>query len=354
METLKEIFKKLGGLNSKVIHIAGSKGKGTTAYLLAEALNAAGFKVGLFTSPPIFCYEEMIKIDMIAVPCKKLRSLIELVRDACGGKKISTFEEITLAAFLYFQNEKCDFAVLETGVGGKSDSTNIVDKKILTILTHVELEHTDLLGDSLDKIAREKLGICRKGVPLLTPANQHKTVLDEIVKEGVGYTLCSSFELGNHHPEACGLSIFALDLLGIKMDKKIRDRMVNLAIPGHFEIKKFGIHTLILDGAHTFDSIQSLHEKVLREDPIWVFHILKDKPRELLQLFLKKKSIWMEIKNERASEVPENFDHASPEKIFADIKKEKKPRLYVFTGSFRVVAAAKEQLGEKPSKCLFV
>lgn len=361
MEFLKKIFERLGGLNSKVIHIAGSKGKGTSAYLLAEALNAAGYKVGLFTSPPIFCYEEMICVNMKPVPARVLKENIKSVREACGEKKISVFEEVTLAAFLYFRNEKCDYVVLETGVGGRMDSTNIVDRKVLTILTHVELEHTDLLGDSLDKIAREKLGICRKGVPLLTPANQHKSVLDEIEKEGIDYKLCSSFELGNHHPEACGLSIFALDLLGIPVDKKIHDRMVKLKIPGHFEVKKFGIHTLILDGAHTFDSIQSLHEKVLNymrkeslSDPVWIFHILKDKPREITQLFLKKNSIWMEIKNERSGEVPENFSHASAKEIFEDIKKEKNRRLYVFTGSFRVVAAAKAELGEKPSECHFV
>ncbi len=361
MEFLKEIFTKLGGLDAKMIHIAGSKGKGTTAFLLAEALNAAGYKVGLFTSPAIFCYEEMIRINMEPIPTKVLSEKIEIVKLACEGHEISKFEEVTLAAYLYFQEEKCDFAIVETGIGGRLDSTNIVDKKTLTILTHVELEHQAVLGDSLDKITREKLGICRPGVTLLTPANQHLNVLEEIKKEGISPVLCSSFELGNHHPEACGLTFFALDFLGIKMDEKITERMKNLLIPGHFEIKKFGIHTLLLDGAHTYDSIQSLHSKVLNyaqneglPDPTWVFHILKDKPRELLKLFLNKRSIWMDIENQRAAETPENFTHANSKEILENLKNEVIPQFMVFTGSFRVVADVKMQLGEKPSHCLFI
>ena len=180
---------------------------------------------------------------------------------ACDGREISKFEEITLAAYLYFKEENCDYVVVETGIGGRLDSTNIVDNKILTILTHIELEHQEILGDSIDKITREKLGISRPGVPLLTPSNQHLNVMEEISKSGLTPVLCSSFELGNHHPEACGLAFYALDLLGITVDARIIERMKNLLIPGHFEIKKLGIHTLLLDGAHTFDSIQSLHEK---------------------------------------------------------------------------------------------
>ncbi len=361
MEFLKEIFKKLGGLNAKMIHIAGSKGKGTTAFLTAEALNAAGFKVGLFTSPAIFCYEEMIRVNMEEISTEALIELIAKVKVACDGREISKFEEITLAAYLYFKEENCDYVVVETGIGGRLDSTNIVDNKILTILTHIELEHQEILGDSIDKITREKLGISRPGVPLLTPSNQHLNVMEEISKSGLTPVLCSSFELGNHHPEACGLAFYALDLLGITVDARIIERMKNLLIPGHFEIKKLGIHTLLLDGAHTFDSIQSLHEKVLHHaqseglpSPTWVFHILKDKPRELVKLFLNKRSIWMEIENERAAETPENFTHANAKEILENLKNEVIPQFMVFTGSFRVVADIKMALGEKPSHGLFV
>lgn len=363
LETVKAIYDKIGKLESKVIHIAGSKGKGTTAFLLAEALNTAGFKVGLFTSPAIFCFEEMIRIDMKEISMAALQAKLETIRriELENAVQLSKFEEITLAAFAYFKEEKCDYVVLETGIGGKWDSTNIVDEKSLTIVTHIELEHTEILGDSIDKITQEKLGICRPGVPLLTPANQHKIVLDEMEKESHKAILCSSFELGNHHPEACGLAIFALDILGIPFSDNIRNRMKNLQIPGHFEVKKFGLHTLILDGAHTFDSIQSLHSKVLHfaqseglPDPMWVVHFLKDKPRELVNLFLKKNSLWMDIINERASTPPDNFTHATAKEIFDDLRREEIPKFVIFTGSFRVVADAKIELGEQPADCLFV
>lgn len=361
IEHLKVIHKKLGGLNSKVIHIAGSKGKGSTAFLLAEAIFRSGFKVGLFNSPALFCNEEMILVNMAKIETNKLKGLIKRVEETAGNKKISWFEKITLAALLYFEEEKCDYVVLETGIGGKNDSTNIVDEKILTILTHIELEHTDILGDSLEKITREKMGICRKNVPLITSVSQHKNVMDEIIKSGFEPVLASSFDLGNHHPESAGLAIYALDMLGIPFNNEMKEKLETLQIAGRFEIVNFGQHVFVLDGSHTYDSIQWLHAKVFNfqiekalPDPLWVIHFLKDKPKDLIKLFIKKNSVWMDIENDRASNSPDYFSHGSAEMILEDIKNSETPKFVVFTGSFRVVAEIKKLLGEKPVECIFI
>ena len=353
LSALKKLHHALGGLEASVIHIAGTKGKGTTATLLAKILEFNRKKTGLFTSPAVLSVEETIQINGKPIAPERLKKLLKKVLGLAAQmeKKISEFEALTLAALLYFQEEHCSFAVLECGWGGKNDATNIVENKVLTILTHVELEHTEVLGKTLAEITEHKLGICRPGVPLLTLATQPREVIEEIKKTRVAPLVGPSVEVGHHHPESAGLAVMAADMLGLSIDSVIHEELEKLVIPGRFEILKYGPHTLILEGAHTYDSIsyflEKLHEYELQNrlsSPQFGIHILKDKAKDLWKLFPRSKSVWVPLEDARAGMKPASLREETVEEILDRVARERKPLLFVFCGSFKLVAAVKKSL----------
>lgn len=346
IEHLKQIHRTLGGLDASVIHIAGSKGKGTTAVLLAKILELNEKKTGLFTSPAILEVEEMISINGKNITTSELQKLIERVREIQTG--LSDFEEQTLAALLYFQENHCDFVVLECGWGGLNDATNIVENKLMTLLTHIELEHTEVLGKTVEEITKNKLGICRPGVPLITVPTQPEEVFEVMKTEGYEALIAGAYDLGRHHPESAGLAVMTADLLGMSIDSVIHEELVKLVIPGRFEIVPFGKHTLILDGAHTYDSIEYFLERVNDyawqhgfTEPYFAIHILKDKRADLWELFPRARSIWVALEDERAGTRPDELSEKTVEEILSELEKENTAQLMVFCGSFRLIAALK-------------
>jgi dihydrofolate synthase/folylpolyglutamate synthase len=346
---LKPLHQALGGLDASVIHIAGSKGKGTTATLLAKILEMNGKRVGLFTSPAVMDVEEMISVNGKCVTTLELQNLLDRVREL--GVKLSVFEEQTLAALLYFQEQHCDYVVLECGWGGRDDATNLVENKVLTLLTHVELEHTDVLGKTLEEITVNKLGICRPGVPLLTVPTQSEEVLRTIASAGQEPLIAGSYEVGHHHPESAGLAIMAADLLGCSIDSVLHEALANLVIPGRFEIIQHGNHTLILDGAHTYDSIEYFLQRANDyawqhelPEPFFAIHVLKDKRADLWELFPRNRTVWVPLVDERAGTRPEGLSEKPVEEIFEQLRVETLPQLVVFCGSFKLVAAVKRVL----------
>jgi dihydrofolate synthase/folylpolyglutamate synthase len=162
----------------RTIHIAGTKGKGSTATLLAHALHAAGVRTGLYTSPHVTSYLERMEVLGEAPRIPEMLALAEQVRktvEALPAQAIeamgppNTFELLTLLAFCVFREARCDYVVVETGIGGRLDATNLVDPE-LCLITPIELEHTDVLGDTLPAIAREKAGIFKPGKPVFSAA----------------------------------------------------------------------------------------------------------------------------------------------------------------------------------------
>jgi dihydrofolate synthase/folylpolyglutamate synthase len=349
IENVRSAFEKLGGLSVPIVHIAGSKGKGTTATLLATIVQNNGTKVGLFTSPALLHDEESIQVDGAEISSEDLDRLKEKV--IAVDKTLTEFEVLTLAALSFFEEQACELVILECGWGGRFDATNIVDKKALTILTHVELEHTEVLGKTVSEITRNKLGIYRPGVPLLTVADQAPEVFLEMENEGIVPLLAPSYELGHHHPESVGLAVMAADLLGFFFDSVIQEALKNLVIPGRFEFVSFGAHTLLLEGAHTFDSLsyfllklQEFQREHLLPEPFFAIHILKDKPQELIELFPHQRTVWVPLQEERAGEKPQSLSGAQVKDIFGDLLREKVPQFWVFVGSFRLVAEVKRSL----------
>lgn len=198
--------------NLKTIHIAGTKGKGSTCAFLANILRAAGFKVGLYTSPHLVDVRERIRILQLTVDnvdqltekekisqkdfskiIERIKPHAERLRKTKLGE-LTYYEILTACAFLYFKEEQCDFAVLETGIGGRLDATNVVSS-LVCAMTPISYEHTDLLGNTLEEIAKEKTGIIKDKIQIVVTAPQRPSVLRVIKRRAKKYGV-TLFEVG--------------------------------------------------------------------------------------------------------------------------------------------------------------
>lgn len=150
----------------KTIHIAGTNGKGSVSHLLAAILQQSGYKVGLFTSPHLVDFRERIRVNGKMISKEYVTDFVERYRPFFEPLQPSFFELTSTMAFEYFRHEKVDIAVIETGMGGRLDSTNIITP-ILSVITNISLDHTQFLGDTVEKIAFEKAGIIKNGIPAL-------------------------------------------------------------------------------------------------------------------------------------------------------------------------------------------
>ncbi len=171
LDRISELCEKLGNPQKKLsfIHVAGTNGKGSFCAMLDSVLRAAGYKTGLFTSPYIRFFNERISYCGEPIPDGELAEITSYVRPFADAmaEKPTEFELITAIGFEYFSRKDCDVIILETGMGGRLDSTNIIDSPLLSVITGIALDHTAYLGDTIEKIAYEKAGIIKKGCPVL-------------------------------------------------------------------------------------------------------------------------------------------------------------------------------------------
>lgn len=239
------------------IHITGSKGKGTAAHLIASYLTRAGYKVGLFTSPYIVDITEMIAINGLAIPKLKFIKYVEKLKAFSSKFVITYFEMVTAIMFQYFLDEKVDIAVLEVGLGGRLDSTNVC-KPFLTVLTLVEKEHTEILGKTYREILNEKLGIVKAGVPLVV-GPQNKVVLSEIKRRRLGVPVFYVDDVAK-----TSLMIFLKEKFDEKLYEKVRD---GLKIIGRFQVENVGGKTVVFDIAHTPASAKNLRKNLREKFP---------------------------------------------------------------------------------------
>ncbi len=165
------------------IHIAGTNGKGSVSHILASVLQEAGYKVGLYTSPHLTDFRERIRINGQKIPEKKVVEFVQNHKSLFNKIEPSFFEYTFGMAINYFAEEKVDVAVMETGMGGRLDSTNVV-KSILSVITNIGFDHTQFLGDTLQKIAIEKAGIIKSTIPVVIGETQEeiKSVFIEAAK----------------------------------------------------------------------------------------------------------------------------------------------------------------------------
>ncbi len=175
LERMEEILKRLGNphLDLKVIHVAGTNGKGSVCKYIYECLRGAGYSVGLYSSPYIEHFRERIELDGDMICPEDLEVNTERVIAAAeamvaeGMESPTEFEIVTAVALLYFYEKGPDFVILEVGLGGRGDSTNVCPKPLLTVITSISYDHMDRLGNTLEEIAWEKAGIIKEGVPLV-------------------------------------------------------------------------------------------------------------------------------------------------------------------------------------------
>ncbi|MGB5780885.1 MAG: folylpolyglutamate synthase/dihydrofolate synthase family protein, partial [Eudoraea sp.] len=171
-------------LNFKSIHVAGTNGKGSSSHMLASILQEAGYRVGLYTSPHMKDFRERIKINGKPISQKSVIEFIGENKAFLEKNKLSFFEMSVGMALDYFSKEKVSIAVIEVGLGGRLDSTNIITPEV-SLITNIGLDHTDILGNTLEKIGREKAGIIKPGVPVVISECQEEIapVFEEIAKE---------------------------------------------------------------------------------------------------------------------------------------------------------------------------
>jgi len=303
LERMRNLLTLLGNPHAKIstVHIAGTKGKGSTATMLARMLESNGYAVGLYTSPHLVHLHERIVVNSEMITEQSMLGLVNRIHAAVEKLSKSDaptfFEIITALAFMYFADRKVDIAVIETGLGGRLDSTNVIEPKVVGI-TSLSIDHKLQLGDTLDRIAMEKAGVLKKGIPAVTvqqepaamsvlkeqalavkaPLSVTGTDIDfsyrfETSREHGPHTrIClttatSKFEHlrvplhGKHQAINCGLALALLDKLrsaGYEIDiEKATDGLHQVTLAGRMEIVSDDPRIMI-DGAHNAASIHAL------------------------------------------------------------------------------------------------
>lgn len=168
LERITSFCRHLGNpqRNFFTVHVAGTNGKGSVSHMIASVLQQAGYRTGLFTSPHLKDFRERIRVDGEMIPKQKVVNFVDKHHDVMVASELSFFEMTAALAFDYFAQSDVEVAVIETGLGGRLDATNLI-VPILSVITNIGLEHTALLGDTLQKIAREKAGIIKKSIPVV-------------------------------------------------------------------------------------------------------------------------------------------------------------------------------------------
>lgn len=313
LDRMNDLLKGLGDPHKKVrtVHIAGTKGKGSTATMLARMMEANDYKVGLYTSPHVSSLHERITLNSEMITRKEILGLINRtypVLEKMGKKNNypTFFEIMTAIAFLFFADKKADIAVIETGLGGRLDSTNVITPSVVGI-TSISIDHQNLLGPTLEHIAREKAGIIKKGIPVYTVPQdpmalkaikkQATTVKAPLVVTGRDVDFSYRFESsrehgphnriclttptskfehlrvplpGEHQAINCGLALAMLDGLksqGFQInDEKAVQGLNNVQMIGRMEM----IHNdprILVDAAHNAASIRALVQAIGQHVP---------------------------------------------------------------------------------------
>lgn len=267
LERILAILELLDNPQDKLncIHIAGTNGKGSVCSIIASVLNEAGKKVGLYTSPHLFKYTERIKICGINISDNDFSKYVFEISDLAerNGIDLTEFEILTAVMFKYFADNGVEVAVLETGLGGRYDATNVIKKHLCSAITHVDFDHTERLGNTLDKIAYEKAGIMKKDCPCIV--FEGKEIYYDAARE-VGALLevvspCVNSEnlalKGVHQQENLGLALAVIEktfpeISWLTVEKGIK----NVKHPCRFQYVED--KNLIIDGAHNPNGIKSL------------------------------------------------------------------------------------------------
>jgi len=320
LEHTKELLKicKNPQDNYLSIHIAGTNGKGSTAAMLASILIEAGYKVGLYTSPHLLRFNERIRVNGVPIPDEKIVDFVSRYKFALENIQSTFFEATTAMAYEYFCHEKIDIAVIETGLGGRLDSTNVLKPQV-TIISSITIDHTEILGKDLKTIAYEKGGIIKDKVPLILSSQNEevKKVLLEIAdrkRSKVTYCKQSNIKnisinelgtafswrgtdyatslIGEHQANNAVLAIEAAKVISNKIDEAILIKGLKKVMwPARLQ-KMHSDLPVFYDVAHNPHGIQVALDtlyKIYQTKPIGLIALKADKEIELIVSILKNR-----------------------------------------------------------------
>ncbi len=324
LERIREALKEIGNPQNqfKSILIGGTNGKGSTAAFLESLLRKHGLKTGLFISPHLVEENERWQIDRENISDKELEEYIEKIKPLIEKYSLTYFEASTLLAFKYFADKNVDVAILEVGLGGRWDATNVVEPEV-SIITNISLDHTHMLGDTLDKIASEKVGIARKEKPLVIGTEQMEIISKAIlkgVKEIYHYPIGFSYKkkgenrfdfffkrkkienleismLGDRQIHNASTALAGFFILSEKEKIQIKEEKIRKAIKETFWLGRMQIleknPTVVLDGAHNEEAVVETVKEVEKLFPdkeiIFVYSGMKDKDWKKIVNLLKHK-----------------------------------------------------------------
>lgn len=304
-DVLRILLERLGNPHKKLkfIHLAGTNGKGSTASMIANILKCEGYRVGLYTSPFLEVFNERIRINGENIPDDVLAELVSEVKSHIDSMEQgpSEFALTTAVMFLYFARENCDYVVLETGMGGKLDATNVIEESLVTIITSISLDHTQFLGDTVEEITLEKCGIIKENASVVCYCGQNKSALEVIkneceknnaeliiapvptVTDGGFFCEGEEYKLslcGTYQPYNATMAITAVRVM-VKKGISISDNSIKAGIEsaewaGRFEYLN---KNFVIDGGHNPSGIAELKKSLAEtERPvILVMAMMEDK-----------------------------------------------------------------------------
>jgi dihydrofolate synthase/folylpolyglutamate synthase len=341
LESITSLLEFIGNPHKKLnaFHIAGSNGKGSTASFIASILQESGFRVGLYTSPHIERFNERIRINGITISDEYISKFVERVNHFIEEKKATFFEITTALAFQYFNDEDVDYCVIETGLGGRLDATNVLDP-IASIITTISLEHTNILGDSIEKIAYEKGGIIKPTKPVFVGLLEENAIVElkkicaknksemfqvsetlQVNKDysrlslpAYDYIIYSTPLKGDYQRANCALAILAVNFLVQQATSKnitngILNVLQNSGIMCRYEVYN-DYPKVIFDASHNVESISAFLREFEKEKGNYrkvtlIFGIMKDKNIDEIVTILKGKFdeyLVTSINSERAAD----------------------------------------------------
>jgi dihydrofolate synthase/folylpolyglutamate synthase len=360
LENIQWILNCIGNPHGslKTVHIGGTNGKGSVAAMLSHILKDAGYRVGKYTSPHLVSFTERITINEEEITEEEVADLTAYIRQHIEGveptRTFTFFDFTTALAFEYFCRKNVDIALVEVGLGGRLDSTNVVNP-LFSIITNVALDHADYLGDDILDIAKEKSGIIKRGVPVVTGAQDGPRNIIEEVGETSGspvYALGRDFShekkesqtvsyagfsmklddvyvnlKGDHQLSNAAIALCATELLvkyGFRIDEKhLRAGLSQATWPGRLEIIRKH-PTIILDGAHNVEGVRALASFLTSQYPdkrkLLIFGVMKDKEYEKMLselLPFVSKTILTMTANDRALS-PEFMKKFAPQAVIAN------------------------------------
>jgi len=240
--------------NFKTVHVAGTNGKGSVSHFLASVMQEHGYKTGLYTSPHLKDYRERIRINGKKISEEKVIEFVEKYKSACDKIKPSFFEWTVGLAFDYFAEENVDIAIIETGLGGRLDSTNVITPE-LSVITNIGMDHTNILGDTLQKIAAEKAGIIKKSVPVVIGQRQDEiknVFINKAKKENSAiyfaddhFHILQAEVVYNHQPEL----MISLQFRNGNDLKHLfeKDQVIRSPLTGYYQVKNIPTVLMALD-----------------------------------------------------------------------------------------------------------